>query len=93
MFEIIFTERTKKEATLHFEDITGTECKIALETGHCVKINNKTNVLEIDTHLDLPKMTVKDKIYIYIDLMLLGRMYDLSVTNDEEFTYIKCIFK
>ena len=29
----------------------------------------------------------------HFDLMLLGRMYDLSVTYDDEFTYIKCILK
>ena len=93
MFEIIFTSRKDKEVMMQFNDKNNAPCKIALETGHCVKINNKTNVLKIDTLIDLPQITVKDKIYIYFDLMLLGRMYDLSVTYDDEFTYIKCILK
>ena len=91
--EIIFKEQTVQKYMLQFEDINGKPVGISLMTAGYVRIDKKTNELSIANKDWLPTFTVRDRIYVYIDLMLFGRVYDVSVANVGDYIYIKCNMK
>ena len=91
--EIIFKESRCEKYMLQFEDINGKSVGICLMSVGYVRIDKKTNELSVANRDWLPTVTVKDRIYVYIDLALFGRVYTVSVANVGDYIYIKCNMK